>query len=256
MSARGTRRTCSPPRGGAAPFAGVVRFARHPSIATFARDCVCYLHERRNEPDLQDIAVSAMALAALALDDRVFVEHLRDVGGGESTGGRAGFPDPWAAALLRGDDASRMNDASSEHPRSPFILALETLAVGAGGDWAEDESHFVVIVAECARELLARLADAGLYAPNGSNGGSRLGTGSEAEADPRNPNERLGKGLAGRGRDGRRAKGQGAGASEGGDGADGGEAGGVCPRRDGRRRRGERLGRGRERRRFEPRRRR
>ena len=83
----------------------------------------------------------------------------------------------------------------------------------------------------------------------------RVGSRSRG-SDPRNPNERLGKGLAGRGRDGRRAKGQGAGASEGGDGADGGEAGGVRPRRDGRRRRGERLGRGRERRRFEPRRRR
>ena len=82
------------------PFAGVVRFARHPSLASFVYNSVCYLHERRHEPDLQDIAVSAMALAALALDDRVFVEHLRDVGGGESTGGRsAGFPDPWAAAF-------------------------------------------------------------------------------------------------------------------------------------------------------------
>ena len=173
------------------PFAGVVRFARHPSIASFVYNSVCYLHERRHEPDLQDIAVSAMALAALALDDRVFVEHLRDVGGGESTGGSAGFPDPWAAALLRGGDASgesSRNDVSSKR-RSPFILALESLAVGAGGDWSEDESHFVVIVAECAKELLARLADAGLYAPNEpSNGGLRLGTaGSEAEAEGRHP---------------------------------------------------------------------
>ena len=83
---------------------------------------------------------------------------------------------------------SSRNDVSPKR-RSPFILALESLAVGAGGDWSEDESHFVVIVAECAKELLARLADAGLYAPNEpSNGGLRLGTaGSEAEAEGRHP---------------------------------------------------------------------
>ena len=177
----------APPQVAPPPFAGVVRFARHPSIAAFVHNCVCYLHERRHEPDLQDIAVSAMALAALALDDRVFVEHLRDVGGGESTGMRGCvFPDPWAAALLRGGgDASSGDDDVSSKTRSPLILALESLAVGAGGEWAEDESHFVVIVAECARELLARLADAGLYAPGSDprdTSGLRLGTGSESEA--------------------------------------------------------------------------
>ena len=95
------------------PFAGVLRFARHPSIATFVHDCVCYLREQRNEPDLQDVAVSAMAIAALALDDRVFVEHLRDVGG--SLSGKSGtFPDPWARALLHGSTAdSNSVDESS-----------------------------------------------------------------------------------------------------------------------------------------------
>jgi hypothetical protein len=153
------------------PFAGVLRFARHPSIATFVHDCVCYLREQRNEPDLQDVAVSAMAIAALALDDRVFVEHLRDVGG--SLSGTSGtFPDPWARALLHGSTA---DSNSVDESRPAFLLALESLAAGAGGEWPAEESHFVVIVAECARELLCRLADAGLGM------GEQSGAAAEAE---------------------------------------------------------------------------
>ena len=153
------------------PFAGVLRFARHPSIATFVHDCVCYLREQRNEPDLQDVAVSAMAIAALALDDRVFVEHLRDVGGSLS-GKSGGFPDPWARALLHGSTA---DSNSVDESRPAFLLALESLAAGAGGEWPAEESHFVVIVAECARELLCRLADAGLGM------GEQSGAAAEAE---------------------------------------------------------------------------
>jgi len=60
------------------------RVARPWYTARFTRDCVCTLAEWPDEPDLQDVAVSAMALGALALNTDA---------GGEPL-------EPWARALL------------------------------------------------------------------------------------------------------------------------------------------------------------
>jgi hypothetical protein len=55
-------------------FASLLRFASHPSIARFVRDCVCALASHPDSADLQDTAVSAMSLCACAVR-----------GGGEKT---------------------------------------------------------------------------------------------------------------------------------------------------------------------------
>ena len=53
------------------PFDGVTRFLRHESTAAFCRDCVCALARWEDASDLQDAALSAMALVAHALEEDV-----------------------------------------------------------------------------------------------------------------------------------------------------------------------------------------
>ena len=50
------------------PFGRLLRFTRHVSLATFARDALCFLRERPECADLQDLGISAMALVKAALE--------------------------------------------------------------------------------------------------------------------------------------------------------------------------------------------
>ena len=188
-------------------------------MAYFTRDCVCALAEWQEETDLQDAAVSAMALASLALNTdgggiplEPWVEALLSPPGPyrsrpgpaiTTNAHRSQQPkkyQPVASAVpakdkeeaataekAEADDDAIMADARAPPSRpvigslsrvldgedrdvkieggSFFERALTHLAGRAGGDWAEDDSYAVVLVAECAAELLLTLRSKG-YLPS------------------------------------------------------------------------------------------
>ena len=149
------------------PFDGATRFLRHESTAAFCRDCACALARWEDASDLQDAALSAMALVAHAL--------LEDAD--------EPVDDAWARELTRDfaerrtkrddgpsidQDRDRDPDPSDPSTPSPFERALTRLGARAGCEWSDDESHATILVAECASSLAATLRARGVFACDSS----------------------------------------------------------------------------------------
>ena len=161
------------------PFGRLLLFTRHVGLATFARDALCFLRERPDCADLQDLGISAMALVKAALDAE------GDAPRGDANSERqfrasaakrfdretylsALFASPatFSRETNVGEDVDATRAPIDEKRRSdgsrvvPYVvecldaLAASSRAAGATW-WREEDSHASVLVPECA-SLLAR----------------------------------------------------------------------------------------------------